>query len=650
MRTLPTSIGLLGFSILLWYVISIARLPDNYLGDLWGLLHAPRLSAAIIAGLCFGLAGALLQVITRNPLASPSVLGVTSGGQMGWLLSLMLSADWRPPIFVGVLVGCLLGASITLLVAGGRQAEPLQVILGGTVNNIMLSGFTTLILILNDKYLPGKSIWQAGSLFQENWNAVFQTLPVSMVTVLVVCRLARPMMLLMLGDEQAQANGVRIDFVQRIGIFCAIALTAIAVTLAGPIAFVGLLAPHFARYFGCARFDRLLLGSAIWGVVIVCLADALIQSLATFLTLPLGLICSIIGAPFLLFLLARVRPRPSSVGRFQYSQINHPAFSWITLIVATLMLPILVYLGALTGSIPVQADALLKWITQSSSPYQNEVLQMRLGRCLLAMTIGMLLAAAGWLMQKLMRNPLATPEITGISQGGALTALALMLVWPEADQIFQAAATVIGSIISLSIVLVLNRKGGYTPVQLIVSGLTLTGLFTAISGMLLILFKTRAAPAFVWLSGSLYARELADFLYILPSLLLLLPVFCCVRPLTLINLGDEQAQTLGLALTRWRLGVLVLATVITALCVAVAGPLAFVGLLAPHIAVRSIGNRRPYLTLLLSLLYGAMLCMLADTIGRSIAAPKEIPMGLMTTILGAPYLLTLLLKYRKHRS
>lgn len=118
--------------------------------------------------------------------------------------------------------------------------------------------------------------------------------------------------------------------------------------------------------------------------------------------------------------------------------------------------------------------------------------------------------------------------------------------------------------------------------------------------------------------------------------------------MTLINLGDEQAQTLGLALSRCRLGILLLATTITALCVAVAGPVAFVGLLAPHIAVRSIGNRRPYLTLLLSLFYGAMLCMLADTMGRSIAAPTEIPMGLMTTILGAPYLLTLLLKYRKH--
>src|SRR5690606_13595353 len=120
MKNRLTTLGLLVLSIVLWYAVSIAGLPDSHSDMVWKLLHAPRLSAAVVVGLCFGLAGALLQMITQNPLASPSVLGVTSGGQLGWLSILMLSDSWRPPIFVGVLAGCLFGAFITLLVAGGR--------------------------------------------------------------------------------------------------------------------------------------------------------------------------------------------------------------------------------------------------------------------------------------------------------------------------------------------------------------------------------------------------------------------------------------------------------------------------------------------------------------------------------------------------
>lgn len=180
-------------------------------GEVLTTLRLPRLAATLIAGAALGLAGALLQAMTRNRLAAPSVLGVTSGAQIGLLLSLLLPGALRPASIVPVFAGGLLAALLTFAVAGGWRASPLRLILAGTATTLLLSALTALLLIINEQHIAGLALWGAGSLFQNGWDGVVRVLPWAVLAGWVALRQARALTVLALGDEAAASLGLRVD-------------------------------------------------------------------------------------------------------------------------------------------------------------------------------------------------------------------------------------------------------------------------------------------------------------------------------------------------------------------------------------------------------------------------------------------------------
>ncbi|MGP0172363.1 FecCD family ABC transporter permease [Pseudomonas sp. NCHU5208] len=283
------------------------------------------------------------------------------------------------------------------------------------------------------------------------------------------------------------------------------------------------------------------------------------------------------------------------------------------------------------------------------SAIQDNVLwELRLPRILLAILGGAAMALAGVLMQSLTRNPLAAPGLVGVEAGASVTMLLILVLWPSALplQLYPLAALLGGLAVALFIV-GLSWRGAIAPLRLILVGVGLTAMLGAVADLLITYGNIdRVESALMWLGGSLHrggwpqVQSLALWLLIAG-----LPLLFCHRQLNLMQLGEGVALSRGLNLTWLMLLLLLCSVMLTAATVANIGVMTFVGLVAPHLARQLCGERHGAL-LPLSALFGAVLVLLGDTLGRALLPPLQLPAGLVVALIGAPYLLVLLARQR----
>mgnify|MGYP000179713834 CR=1 FL=1 len=270
--------------------------------------------------------------------------------------------------------------------------------------------------------------------------------------------------------------------------------------------------------------------------------------------------------------------------------------------------------------------------------------EYELPRILLAWLVGMGLAVAGAVIQGVIRNPLAAPDVIGITQGAGLAASAALVFLPGLDIYQLPLFAFLGGILAFALVYVIAYTKGASPVRLALVGIAVAALCESGIRFLLVKEQTAIGSALVWLSGSLAGKDMDAVKQIAPWVLVLLPLtVLCVRRLDVLGLGDELAQGLGEPVERTRRWTLVLAVALASASVAAGGTIAFVGLLAPHMARRLVGARHALLLPTAAFL-GALLVLVADAVGRGAFAPLEIPAGLITAIIGAPYFLYLLMR------
>lgn len=274
------------------------------------------------------------------------------------------------------------------------------------------------------------------------------------------------------------------------------------------------------------------------------------------------------------------------------------------------------------------------------------VLELRLPRSLAALACGALLGLSGAILQGLTRNGLADPSLLGVSQGAALAVVGLIVLAPGAPQGLRAPLAVLGSLAAAGLVQALAAgPRGAGPLRLVLTGLGLSAFLSALISTLLTHGGLREAQAALgWLAGSVNAAGWAEVRLLALAALLAAPATVVLaRPLGALRFGPEVAQGLGLPLARARGGALVLAVAAAAVATAAAGPLAFVGLVAPHAATR-LARTGPGAHLALSAAAGAVLVAAADLAGRTLVAPAQIPAGLVTALIGGPAFALLLLR------
>jgi iron complex transport system permease protein len=272
-------------------------------------LRIPRTVAGLVAGVGLAVSGVLLQGATRNPLASPTLMGITAGGGFGVVVSVALLG--LPPQFAfwAALVGGAAAAGVALaLASSGRDGlSPVRLALSGAIVWALLAAWTSALLAINEHTADDVRHWLAGSLAGRDAAAVGPLLPLLAAALLAAWLLARPLDALALGDETAVGLGQHPTRVRLLAGVVAVALAAVAVALAGPIAFVGLAVPHVARALIGSQHRDVLLLSALLGPVLLLGADIVGRIVAPPTEVQAGVLTALIGAPVLVRLAVRTR-------------------------------------------------------------------------------------------------------------------------------------------------------------------------------------------------------------------------------------------------------------------------------------------------------------------------------------------------------
>ncbi|NQT05889.1 MAG: iron chelate uptake ABC transporter family permease subunit [Dehalococcoidia bacterium] len=299
-----------------------------------------------------------------------------------------------------------------------------------------------------------------------------------------------------------------------------------------------------------------------------------------------------------------------------------------------------------TGTILLSKLPLVEIAPEWASTLETIVIDIRLPRVLLAGLVGAALAAAGATYQGLFRNPLADPYLIGVAQGAALGAVIGFLLpsgWHALGFGIIPLLAFTGALISTTVVYLLARVGKTLPVTtLILAGVALGALLSSIVSYLIISSGDKLHSIMFWLMGSFSLSQWSEVIMVLPYMLVgLVVLLLYARSLNLMQLDEEQAQQLGINVERLKLVLLGAATLITAAAVSFVGIIGFVGIIIPH-AVRLIWGADYRFLLPLSILTGAIFLILADILARTVLAPVEIPIGVITAICGAPFFLYLL--------
>jgi len=295
------------------------------------------------------------------------------------------------------------------------------------------------------------------------------------------------------------------------------------------------------------------------------------------------------------------------------------------------------------GVISVPWRALLTdW--QAGREYHYVLTAYRLPRLLLALFVGAALAVAGVLVQGIVRNPLASPDILGVNHAASLASVGALLLLPSLPVIVLPLLAFAGGMAGLILLRMLANTS--QPMKLALTGVALSACWASLTDWLMLSRPQDVNSALLWLTGSLWGRDWSFVKIAVPLLMLFLPLslaFC--RDLDLLALGDARATTLGVAVSRTRFRGLLLAVAMTSTGVAVCGPISFIGLVVPHM-VRSITGGRHRWLLPVSALAGALLLVVADLLARIIHPPLELPAGVLTAIIGAPWFVWLLVRMR----
>lgn len=319
--------------------------------------------------------------------------------------------------------------------------------------------------------------------------------------------------------------------------------------------------------------------------------------------------------------------------------------------IATIILIFVIVLSAMIGTIQFSVFEILGMIKgQLRRELVNQIIvNVRMPRVITGMFVGMNLAVAGVLLQGILRNPMASPNIIGVNAGAGLAAVIIMTVLPDKIGVIPIASFIGAMSAALLIYLLSNASHRKSTIYIVLAGIAVSNLMSAATSALMMINSDLLEITYSWLLGSLSGRGWTAVHTIWPYSMVALIVALFISPkVNLFGLGDEVATSVGLPIQFYRVLIMLTAAVLAGSAVSVAGTIGFVGLIAPHSARLLIGNDHRYLVPL-SALFGAILLITSDTVARTVFQPVELSVGIITSMLGAPFFLLLLYKKDKEK-
>lgn len=646
--TLPRPAGLrpahlwaaLGIVGVLLLALALARQASTdamapHLRDLL-LWHSllPRAATALLAGAALGLSGALLQRVLRNPIADPSTLGIAAGAQ----LALTLAMAFAPALLAfsregTAFAGGVAAVSLVLALSWRRGFEPVTVVIAGMTLSLMAGAMSAALILARGDYVFSLFIWGAGSLHQQNWQPALLIGTRLVLGAGAALLLLRPLELMTLDDAGARSLGMAVQGMRLAIVALAVWLAASVVSQVGVIGFVGLAAPAFARLSGARRPGTLLLAAPLIGALLLSITDSLVQITAGSGgdLIPTGAAVGLLGGPLLLWLLPRLRSSaPAMVDAAARRRARRPGRS-LALLAAGVVLVALVTL--------VAGRDLDGWAI-ATGPLLADLLDFRLPRVIAAAAAGGLLGAAGAIMQRLTGNPLAGPEVLGVSAGAGVGLAAALMLATEPGTGLLLAASAGGALGALLLVLLMSAWSGFGAEKLLLAGIALGCMGLAILSAVFAAGGPGSFRLLAWMSGATDKIGMTEaWILAMCAAVLLLPVFLTGRWLDLLSLGPAVSASLGVPVAASQILLTLLAALMTGVAAFFVGPLSLVGLIAPHLARHAFKGTA---FVFASALIGALVLLLADWLARMIAFPYQLPTGLLAALVGGPYLIWLL--------
>ncbi|MBY7995872.1 Fe(3+)-hydroxamate ABC transporter permease FhuB [Vibrio fluvialis] len=621
-----------------WSLIGSPQLAESFDDFNFAYAQLPRLVMTLIVGAMLGLVGSLMQQLTQNSLTSPLTMGTSSGA---WLALIIVSIWWPDAIAdysaLAAMTGALLAFGLILLIAGLDNMTGLPMVISGMVINILLGAIAGAIILLYQDYAQNVFMWGAGDLAQNGWEMIEWLVPRLSPLVLLLLLAPRVLTLLRLGHQGAQARGLLVIPAFFLLMIIGIWLVSASITVVGLIGFIGLLTPNIVRALG-ARTPRMeLVASVVFGALLLLLTDMLAQWLTLWFgqVVPSGVTAAAIGAPALIWFSRRQLKAQDGIAVALPGSRQRVSRRLSVTVAALLAVGVALYFC-------YQPDSARTWLALPSD-YQWS---LRWPRALTALCTGIGLALAGTILQRLIYNPLASPDILGVSSGATFALVFSSLFLGQSLLSTQWGTALAGSLAVLLVLILLGRKHQFAPSSVILTGIAMTALLQAFVQFCLAKGNQDSYKILQWLAGSTY-RVTAEQATLLSALVLVLFVLSLMssRALTLISISRSFATARGLNSAWMSLCLLVLVAMLCAVVTATMGPVAFVGLIAPHLA-RMLGAQQVKAQLLLGSLIGATTMLWSDWLGQVLLFPNQIAAGTLVAILGALYFLALLIVNR----
>lgn len=284
---------------------------DEPLRQIWLTIRLPRVLLALVIGGSLALAGCVMQGLFRNPLADPGLLGISSGAACAVALWVVLPVTLPALMMLyapmlAAFLGALAATVVIFLLSQQRESSLSRLLLVGiAINALCGAAVGVLSWVSNDAQLRQLSLWGMGSLGQAQWSTLLAVASLMIPTVVTIWRLASALNLLQLGEEEAHYLGVDVRLVQRILLLCSALLVAAAVAVSGVIGFIGLVVPHLMRMWLGSDHRAVIPGSVLAGAFLLLMADTAARTLVAPAEMPVGLLTSILGAPWFLWLIFR---------------------------------------------------------------------------------------------------------------------------------------------------------------------------------------------------------------------------------------------------------------------------------------------------------------------------------------------------------
>lgn len=604
----------------------------------------PTMTVAILAGGLLGVVSTLLQTLAKNNLASDSTLAVGSGAQMALLLAVLFvpSLGLYGSFWVAF-VGALSSMGLVFLLALPSGMNPVVLVLSGLVINLLFSAGASVLLLFHSELTLGVLVWGSGVLTQTGHQVGQVLLAVLIILAVLIAPVYKSLILMQLDDTHAHSLGVPLGYIRTYLTVITAGVLAILVAYLGVIGFVGLAAATLTNALSVQKLIHRLLLSFVFGALILWTTNNALNLWLPDSFVGAGAITAILGAPLIIYLVLTLSPQKEeninlSIENQRHINIWRLGAGLIVLAIFALLFTPYV---AGTGQAMVMEFG-LNW----QKPWL--IGQLRLPRTLTAISAGMMLGVAGVLLQSLSKNPMASPEVLGISAATALGVVVGFWVLPlwgmAASMPTLFVFGVGGAVIALAGILALSRR--VSSGHLLLVGIAISALMGGVLSIIKVSGDPRLFSVLSFLSGSTYYATLPTALVYLALALFGTTLATAFAPtLALLGFGRSIAAGRGVNVATMNVVLLVLVAILSVAATFAIGPLSFIGLMVPHLALM-IGARTLGKRIIVSALLGAILLVGSDWVGRYVIFPYEIPAGTIASLIGGIYFAVLMRKLR----